>query len=362
MEIDNKTAQYFSNVKQVFLYLSDKCNLLCEQCLYKPNVVYEKEIAFETAKELLYTFKQLGAFKLTVLGGEVSLYDHENNSAKLILLLEYARAIGYQYIRIDTNGQRRVFFQNNAVFRNIDEVSFSIDGYNSETNDCLRGRGTFSRAIESLKLLQNSNRNLSINITTCVTKQNVRIAGGIENFLNHMIAYATEIGISQLNFHGVFKMGVPMDAWTGDSHLNPIEWYYETQNIAQNVKAGNYHIDVRFPVHIVKRDEFNKHPKYYGYCPCKLGERALIHPDGIIRVCSSMLSTPYGVAHYNDNQITWNSFNNEIVKHEINEYTPCTNQTELYTGDFCPICFSIKPYQREIIWDTSHVEMLRSNE
>ena len=94
MLIDRKTEIYFSNIKQVFLYLSDKCNLLCAQCLYKPNVISGKTIEFETAKQLLYTFKKLGAFKLTILGGEISLYDYDNQYEKLVKLLSYANDIG----------------------------------------------------------------------------------------------------------------------------------------------------------------------------------------------------------------------------------------------------------------------------
>ncbi len=359
MIIDNATKNYFSNIKQVFLYLNDECNLLCAQCLYKPNVIRKRVIELKTAKELLYTFRSLGAYKLTVLGGEISLYDCKNNYRKLIDLISYAHFIGYKYIRIDTNGQKKEFFENTTVFEYIDEVSFSIDGYDNKTNDVLRGKNTFNNSIDNLLLLRKLNKKLIINITTCVTKQNTKIAGGIKKFIDNMITFASNLSINQLNFHGVFKMGVPMDTWTGDSHLDPLIWYSEIKEIARNVKNKQYPIDIRFPVHIIKREEFDKHPQYYGYCPCKLGERALIHPDGIIRVCSSMLSTPYGVAHYNRKKILWNEFNNELSEHKMNEYTPCTNQKQLYIDDLCPVCFSIKPYQNEIIWKTSNIEEYR---
>lgn len=358
MIIDVKTKNYFKNVRQVFLYLSDKCNLLCEQCLYKPNVVKGKAIEIGTSKELLKIFKELNAYKLTILGGEISLYDCENNYENLITLLKYARKIGYEYIRIDTNGQKSEFFDKQEVMTLLDEVSFSMDGYDRETNNVLRGMNTFENSMESLRKLR-CYENVKINITTCITKQNTRISGGILPFIENMIDFSYKNGVKQLNFHGVFKMGVPMDTWTGDSHLNPEEWYDSIQIIIDNVQKNRYPIDVRFPVHIVKKEEFDRYPRYYGYCPCKLGERALIHPDGIIRVCSSLLSTPYGVAHYNENEICWNEFNNELSEHKMHEYTPCTNQKALYTEDFCPVCFSLKPYQNEIVWKKSNVEGLK---
>lgn len=359
MQIDEKTCKYFSNVKQVFLYVSDKCNLLCEQCLYKPNVIMGKEISLEVAKQLLRIFKRLGAFKLTILGGEVSLYDIENDSYKLIELIEFAHEIGYSYIRIDTNGQRSDFFKNKKIFKYLNEVSFSIDGYDATSNDSLRGKYAFQNSITSLKILKEVCAETQINITTCVTRQNTSIAGGIRAFIEKMITFAMDNDIAQLNLHGVFKMGVPMDTWTGNSHINPIEWYTEIRDIIHNIEKNEYPIDIRFPVHLVTKKEFQDNPEYYGYCPCKLGERALIHPDGIIRVCSSMLSTPYGVAHYNEKEICWNYYNNELREHKMKEYTPCTNQKEMYIGNYCPVCFSIKPFQNEPVWKANQVEKLR---
>lgn len=362
MKIDAKTSEYFHNIRQVFLYLGDKCNLLCEQCLYKPNVVKGNYIAPETARNLLKIFRDLGAFKLTVLGGEISLYDIENQYAGLLDVLQYARTIGYEYIRIDTNGQLESFFRRQNIFQYIDEVSFSIDGYNAETNDCLRGPSSFEKSVQSLKTLKRTCPKVKINITACVTKQNVFRAGSIVNFIENMIQFSHANEIGQLNFHGVFKMGVPMDVWTGDSHLPLEEWYQSVQIIRDNIERHKYPIDVRFPVHLITREEFQKHPQYYGYCPCKLGERALIHPDGIIRVCSSLLSTPYGVAHYNDTEIRWNEYNNELTEHKMNEFTPCTNQRLLYTDKLCPVCFSLKPHQNEIVWKKCGVENLKNKE
>ena len=353
MKIDHKTEAYFKNIKQVFLYLSDKCNLFCTQCLYKPNVVMGRFIKKEIAKSLLEIFSNLGAYKLTVLGGEISLYDTEHRWSDLREILSYAHKLGYRYIRIDTNGQNKDFFQGEENFNFVDEVSFSIDGYNENTHDILRGKGTFQEAIKSIAILKGIGKPTRINITSCVTKQNVGISKGVNIHLTKMIDFARDLNLNQINFHGVFKMGVPMDTWTGDSHLHPNEWYEAVREF--DVISKN-NIDIRLPLHVISHIEFEKHPDYYGYCPCKIGERALVHPDGIIRVCSSMLSTPYGVAHYNDDEIVWNEYNNELSKHEMNRFTPCTNQRALYTDDLYPICFSIKPFQNEIVWNETAME------
>lgn len=70
--MDEKFKNYFQdNLKQVFLYLIDDCNLRCVQCLYKLDICFQvekKEIAFEDAVKLISDFRKLGAVKLTLMG------------------------------------------------------------------------------------------------------------------------------------------------------------------------------------------------------------------------------------------------------------------------------------------------------
>ena len=66
----------------------------------------------------------------------------------------------------------------------------------------------------------------------------------------------------------------------------------------------------------------------------------------------------HGVAHYNAEQICWNEFNNELQEHKMDVFTPCTNQKALYIKGYCPVCFSLKPYQDEVVWNRSKMERL----
>ncbi len=99
--MDQKFQDYFGkNLRQVFLYLVDDCNLRCVQCLYKLDICFQvekKEIAFEDAVKLISDFKEMGATKLTLMGGEPTLYKH------LLDLIKKSKELGYEYVRIDTN-------------------------------------------------------------------------------------------------------------------------------------------------------------------------------------------------------------------------------------------------------------------
>lgn len=70
-KMDEKFKNFFDgNLKQVFLYLIDACNLNCVQCLYKLDIAFQvqkKEIDFEDAVKLISDFRELGAVKLTLM-------------------------------------------------------------------------------------------------------------------------------------------------------------------------------------------------------------------------------------------------------------------------------------------------------
>jgi len=58
--VDSGLKEHLKNLKQVFLYVNDVCNLECEYCLYKANLAFnlkEKEIPLETAIKLISDLK-----------------------------------------------------------------------------------------------------------------------------------------------------------------------------------------------------------------------------------------------------------------------------------------------------------------
>jgi hypothetical protein len=97
----------------------------------------------------------------------------------------------------------------------------------------------------------------------------------------------------------------------------------------------------------VTKSEFARTPEFYGYCPVKLGERVMVHPNGTIRICSNLICTGYGVARYHDGRIEWdNSSGNELAGHDLSRSTPCTNRSRHRKyGELVPLCFSFKPDQ-----------------
>jgi len=340
--------EYFREIQQVFLYVTNECGLRCEQCLYKPWLK-KKEFDLETAKALLAKFRKLGASKLSLLGGEPTRYQH------LAKLVGFSKDRGYEYVRMDTNGQ----FEKNLLLdidlRKIDEISFSLDGHNSEINDEIRGNGSFGKCVANIKKAVDLGYN--VNITCCIHRGNVGRDEEGRLLIERMIEFAASLGVSRINFHPLFKMGVPRDDWAGDTDILPKEWLKIYRAVRSNIEDGKYGIQVRIPQRFVTQEEFDKNPGYYGYCPVKMGERVLIHPNGQIQICALMIGTPYRVANFGVDsekkiRIRWDNINDEIVKgnFDLNNPTPCTNQKK-EIGDLVPLCISFKPNQDEFVWE-----------
>jgi MoaA/NifB/PqqE/SkfB family radical SAM enzyme len=349
---DPEFYNHFKKLHQVFMYITDRCNLECEQCIYKPSISHfiNEEIELETALDLLSTFRKMGASKVTFLGGEPTIYGHRAGGKPLLDLISGTSELGYEYIRLDTNGQKTKQFLGQPDFRKLHEVAFSLDGYSPETNDPLRGKGTFLRAVDAIR--DAITRGYRVTITCCVQRLFLeRDAEGVLR-LETMIRFAETLGVHQINFHDLFKVGIPMDTWTGDFAPQPRDWLPVYDELSGKIRNKKFEISVRLPQCFVTKSEFARNPEFYGYCPVKLGERVMVHPNGTIRICSNLICTGYGVARYHDGRIEWDqSSGNEITGHDLKRNTPCTNRSRHRKyGDLVPVCFSFKPNQEEFVW------------
>lgn len=363
-QFDRHFGKHFAKLHQVFMYITDVCNLRCVQCIYKPNVIFNngREIPENTALSLLASFRQLGASKLTLLGGEPTLYGARDDHRPLKRVIRGARDLGYEYIRIDTNGTFPDALLDDSDFRTLNEIAFSVDGYTAEMNDSIRGQNTFTNSLYRMKLAKRLG--FKVTITCCVHKQLVKPIASTGYELEKMIRFAEEAGIDQINFHDLFKAGVPMDTWTGDLNHTVAEWIPVYEDIRSKINQKAFKISVRLPQCFITKEEFQSNPEYYGYCPVKLGERVMVHPDGVIRICSNLICSEHFTAKYAGGQIAWNETEtNEMLHHELDKMTPCTNRSlNRSYGKYVPLCFSFKPdqdefvYHEKLAWETRRAE------
>jgi len=339
-------AKFENRIGQVFIYLIDECNLSCAHCLYKPELTFQierKYISFEECIDLMKNLFSLGATKLSFLGGEPTLHP------KLPELIHEAKKIGYSYVRVDTNGQFNHSLLNNKFILELDEITFSLDGYNEETNDIIRGKNVFKNLITNIQYAVE--KNINVHLTTCVHKGLTSINNEQIKLLN-MIEFAQSIGVNTINMHDLLKSNIPRDLWSGNFETSVEEYQNAFLQVQDYIKQGKTKISVRMPQCIITKEEYNRNIKYYSYCSAKQFDRILAFPNGILRICSLMIGTPYCIGFYDKDRIYWNNTpTNELRGHEMNKDTVCTNQAkqDSFNG-LVPLCVSLKPNQNEVIW------------
>lgn len=350
-DVDPRFGSHFRALRQVFLYINDQCNLACKQCIYKPSVTYheDREISTARVRGLLNVMRGLGATKLTILGGEPTLYGRGTDNS-LGAVIDHAHEIGFSYVRMDTNGLFPGSLYERENLAELDEMAFSLDGYDSRTNDKLRGLGTFVKITKQIR--EAVARGIRASITCCIHDDLVRPDEEGITGVERVIRLGAELGVSTVNFHDLFKAGVPMDTWTGEFNTRVEDHVVMYDLVKPKIDAGEFGVDVRLPQCFVTKDEFARNPEYYGYCPVKMGERVMIHSDGVIRICSNLICSSFGTGYFTGSRIGWNETeSNELLHHDMSAYTPCTNRSKNKKyGNYVPLCFSFKPDQNEPSW------------
>lgn len=356
MDLENELFEFYNNkIKQVFVYITNRCQLRCKQCLYKPLLSSDSaDIDFETLNKLLITFKSLGAYKVSFLGGEPTLYNDAKNNKVFTDTLELCKKIGYKHVRFDTNGQFSENFFEQENLKYTDEITFSLDGFDRKTNDVVRGEGSFDKCLYNICLAVK--KRYKVQITTCIHKDVCpSIVDGIKN-IEKMISFASSLGVSSINFHPILKVGISRDDWIDNTNISQDVWAMIYKVIQERNLNNKYSIPVRLPMRFVDKETYKKNMQQFSYCPLKLAERALIMPDNTIKVCAFAIGTPYHIANYNDSKIT-------LYKGEYSEYSMCENHNNrkhfesncffqnINSDNFSPLCMSFKPNQNEIVWN-----------
>lgn len=347
---------YDGKIRQVFVYLTSRCQLNCRQCLYKPLLgVGGEDIPFDVLESLLREFHQLGAFKVSFLGGEPTLYrDGEHAFSDVIAL---SKQIGYKYVRFDTNGQFKDSFLDDTKLKHCDEITFSLDGFDSRTNDVVRGVGSFDKCIANIRSAVV--KDYKTQITTCVHSTVCpTIDEGVQN-LERMIEFAVSLGVLSLNFHPILKVGIARDEWIDNTNIDPKVWMGVYRIIQQRNLAGGYPISVRLPMRFVEKEQYLRDRTVYEYCPLQKAERALVMPDGTIKVCAFTIGTPYHLAEYDSDRVKiihgTNSEYDMVMDQKLVEFRNTHHQycifQKLENPNLTPLCMSYKPHQKEIVWN-----------
>ena len=142
----SKTVAFSKNSANLFFHILTKCNLNCRHCYINPDQHGKNTLPLPTAKAWLEAFSQISnPINLILLGGEPTLHPD------LAPIVKYARRLGYGSITIDTNGYLFGDILSRVSPEEVDYISFSLDGATRETNDRIRGEGSYDTCLGGIR-------------------------------------------------------------------------------------------------------------------------------------------------------------------------------------------------------------------
>jgi Fe-coproporphyrin III synthase len=142
----SETVAFSKHSVNVFFHILTKCNLTCSHCYINPVQHGNNTLSLETITAWLTLFvNKTQNANLIFLGGEPTLHPD------LAPAVKAARKMGYASITIDTNGYLFHDIVNKIEPDDIDFLSFSLDGANSQTNDNIRGKGCYDQCIAGIQ-------------------------------------------------------------------------------------------------------------------------------------------------------------------------------------------------------------------
>ncbi len=161
-----QTVAFSKDSSNLFFHILTKCNLSCTHCYINPKQHGTKTLDIDTIKQWLSIFKDKAAkTNLVILGGEPTLHPD------LDKVIKEASCLEFKSITIDTNGYLFHNILDKISSDDIDFLSFSLDGATPDTNDIIRGKGSYDAVMKGIK--QARGKNFSCSMIYTVSDKNI---------------------------------------------------------------------------------------------------------------------------------------------------------------------------------------------
>lgn len=191
--LPKKRSEPLNKLNQLYIHLTQACNLRCKHCYINAGVKLPNELNEEENVNLLEEFAQLGGESLVITGGEpLTVKD------LLQQVIITARKLGIKQISLETNGvllteDDALFFKKNDV-----AVGVSLGGATSQTHSYIRGEGTFENILNNIGQLVAKGVHTRIGLT--FTRHNLHEA-------REIVFLAKQLGVSSVTFNMIVMAG-----------------------------------------------------------------------------------------------------------------------------------------------------------
>ena len=274
-----KTVSFSKNSVNVFFHILTNCNLKCLHCYINPEQHGENILPIATIDAWMEAFaRKSDKANIIFLGGEPTLHKD------LWLAIKKAKGLGYNSITVDTNG----YLFNNILSKvnpnELDYFSFSLDGATRQTNDMLRGKGSYDKCIAGIR--EAVSRGFAASLIYTVSSANIHELHMMEPLLK-------DLGIDRFFIQVLGIRG--KSAKSRDKGLRvPIsDWLSVIPDAAE--KIAGFGITVTYPKVFLRPEELFE-------CAGLVAENYFIFPNGRIYRCPLCEDYPLHSMIFKDNE------------------------------------------------------------
>lgn len=158
------TKEYLEGYKMLNIYITNACNLKCKHCFMLSGKKLENELTLEDWMKVLISFKENGGEFVTFSGGEPLMF---KNFPQII---RHAHDLGLKSTVL-SNGLLWSDKLIHELTPFIDEIQFSLDGVDEETNSVVRGSGHFEKVVDTI--VKFANVGVKTSVATTFTYDNL---------------------------------------------------------------------------------------------------------------------------------------------------------------------------------------------
>lgn len=241
------------NTGRVIWEITNACNYGCSYCIFSSTGrKAENELSLDKIKETLLQLKKLNFNYIKYTGGEPFLRED------MIDILLYTKEIGME-CDISTNAS---FFTEDLVEKltkiDLEMLHISLDGFNKESHEIVRGKKTFEPTIKGINLLKDKNKYIRIGYV--IHEHN-------ENNLKDIVELCENLNASEV----IFSLMEPVGRMKESSKFLAKKSIQQLRSELDLIK-NNYKIKVNYnlPINensVVIHESINKNSLNDNTCP-----------------------------------------------------------------------------------------------
>lgn len=201
---------------KLFISCTRRCDLDCPMCFAKDPSYQQSPVSAEDVHSVLSQAGEMGILEVRLTGGEPTVHPH------FFEFVDHIVDLGIN-TSMNTHGAYSRRLLKKVAACPIDDVRVSIDGP-EVVHDSLRGKGTFRRAVRTVRRLKGTGKKVRIN--TIVFRANV-------DKLEPMVSLARDLGVV-IRFCPMRAIGRAAEpSFAGENVISPTEWRAVESRLAE---------------------------------------------------------------------------------------------------------------------------------